>query len=227
VRLGRTLLCGRRYVDTPTERRAPPTPRGRRGARPAGDLQLLERFVTDTITFDGKKWISHTRKVDGGGENGIAVDAEKNPPRLTAQLKTGKIHCVYEVKGDTLRLCHYAVGAGAGAEAAWPDGFDLDKLDAKTRPTCARSSGSIPRGSPGRNRFPPRGGRGTEPGAPRGTARSTPGDRSIRGDKLRRTLRGHRRSLLQRFTFPIPGAAGDSASESRLSQLPSVGRARQ
>jgi hypothetical protein len=63
------------------------------------------------------------------------VDAGKDPPRLTVQFQTVKVHCVYEVKGDTLRLCHYSTDVGDGAGVVWPDGFDLDKLDTRKRPT--------------------------------------------------------------------------------------------
>jgi hypothetical protein len=78
----------------------------------------------------------------------MVVDAENDPPRLTVHFKTGKVHGVYEVKGDTLRLCYYEAGAGDGAGAAWPDGFDLDKLDARNRPTLRVLKRVDPKGEP-------------------------------------------------------------------------------
>jgi RNA polymerase sigma factor (sigma-70 family) len=102
---------------------------------PNDRYKVTLRDEEDTVTIDGKKWNSHTRKMDGGGECDMVADAGKDPPRLTVHFKTGKAHCIYEVKGDTLRVCHYAAVAGDGAEVTWPDGFDLDKLDARKRPT--------------------------------------------------------------------------------------------
>ncbi|MBA4068097.1 MAG: hypothetical protein C0501_31230 [Isosphaera sp.] len=97
---------------------------------------------TVTVTGNRKKWVQFTRGGDGKGtkvgEYDIEVDAGQKPPRLTLQTThedKAKIRYVYEVKGDTLRLCFYAVGAGDGGDAAWPDGFDLDKLDVEKHPT--------------------------------------------------------------------------------------------
>ena len=111
---------------------------------PNDRYKITIRDDEETVTIDGKKWVSHTRKMDGGGECDIVVDAEKDPARLTVHFKTGKVQGVYEVKGDTLRVCHFAAGDGS----AWPDGFDLDKLDAKKHPTLRVLKRVAPKGDP-------------------------------------------------------------------------------
>jgi uncharacterized protein (TIGR03067 family) len=115
---------------------------------PNDRYKVTLRDEEDTVTIDGKKWNSHTRKMDGGGECDVVVDAGKDPPRLTVHFKTGKAHCIYEVKGDTLRVCHYAAVAGDGAEVTWPDGLDLDTLDARKRPTLRVLKRVDPKGEP-------------------------------------------------------------------------------
>jgi RNA polymerase sigma factor (sigma-70 family) len=111
--------------------------------RKVGPLTFEEERDTRTFVFEkgACKMIQHTRGDDGKvrkfGEFECTLDDTRRPPRLTIHTTRDdlKIRCIYEVKGDTLRLCSYSLGEEDGKEVvAWANGFDLDKEDVKKYP---------------------------------------------------------------------------------------------
>lgn len=82
------------------------------------------------MTLEGETMARPATGADGKAEVEtfkITLDPDKNPPRLTVHCKTHKLRFIYEVKGDTLRLCCFCLGEQDGREVvAWPTKFSTD-----------------------------------------------------------------------------------------------------
>jgi RNA polymerase sigma factor (sigma-70 family) len=76
-----------------------------------------------TMTFDAERIV---RK--GEGTYKVTYDQEKRPHRLTIHTRTHRLRFIYEVKGDTLRLCCFCLGEQDGVEVVkWPSKFSTDE----------------------------------------------------------------------------------------------------
>jgi uncharacterized protein (TIGR03067 family) len=104
--------------------------------REAGQGNALKRVNVDTkearMTLDGEKMVRAGTGADGKPEQKatkVTFEEDKEPPRLTLHVKEGskewKIRYIYEVNGDTLRMCCFCNGNLDEAEA-WPTKFSLD-----------------------------------------------------------------------------------------------------
>ncbi|MFN0052347.1 MAG: protein kinase domain-containing protein [Planctomycetales bacterium] len=112
------------------------------GGRPDGKgTKRTFEAGKERYAFEGKKLILRSVDDDGKvrktGEFDIALDTKVTPHRLT--LRTTKDHLsiryIYEVKGDTLRMCYFALGEEDGMEVvAWPSDFSIEK-DTEKYPT--------------------------------------------------------------------------------------------
>ena len=84
--------------------------------------------------FDGDKMVRPGTRADGKPEPQtftVTFEADQSPPRMTVHVKKGnegwKAHYIYEVKGDTLRLCSFGLLNPAGTESVGvPTEFSLD-----------------------------------------------------------------------------------------------------
>ena len=84
--------------------------------------------------FDGDKMVRPGTGADGKPEPQtfkVTFEADQNPPRMTVYVKKGnegwKVHYIYEVKGDTLRLCSFGLLNPDGTESVGiPTAFSLD-----------------------------------------------------------------------------------------------------
>ena len=84
--------------------------------------------------FDGDTMVRPGTGADGKPEPQtfkVTFETDKNPPRMTVHVTKGnegwKVHHIYEVKGDTLRLCSFGLLNPDGTESVGvPTGFSLD-----------------------------------------------------------------------------------------------------
>jgi len=84
--------------------------------------------------FDGDKIVRPGTGADGKPEPQtfkVTFETDQNPPRMTVHVTKGneawKVHHIYEVKGDTLRLCSFGLLNPDGTESVGvPTGFSLD-----------------------------------------------------------------------------------------------------
>jgi uncharacterized protein (TIGR03067 family) len=105
------------------------------GARPDGRC-TKRKFEGDKERYviDGQKLILKTVGDDGKvrktSEFDITIDTKVTPHRLTLKTTVDRlsIRYIFDVKGDTLRMCFFALGEENGNEViAWPTEFSLKK----------------------------------------------------------------------------------------------------
>lgn len=86
------------------------------------------------IIFDGETMVRPGMGADGKPERQtfkVTFETDKSPPRMTVYVTKGnegwKVHYIYEVKGDTLRLCSFGLLNPEGTESVEiPTEFSLD-----------------------------------------------------------------------------------------------------
>jgi RNA polymerase sigma factor (sigma-70 family) len=91
--------------------------------------------------FDGEKMVRPGTGADGKPEHHtfkLTFEENKDPPRFTMHIKKGneawRIRYIYEVKGDTLRMCCFGVTEVNGVEVVeFPTKFSLDEDPANPR----------------------------------------------------------------------------------------------
>lgn len=112
------------------------------GGRPDGrGTKLMTEGGKERYVFEGKKLVLKTVDDDGKvrktGEFDMTLDTKVRPHRMTVRATKDRhsIRYIYDVNGDTLRLCFFALGKEDGTEiVAWPLEFSLDK-DIEKYPT--------------------------------------------------------------------------------------------
>ena len=161
IAVAAAIGVGLGLIPPPERTLAAPAPKAEKQAHPLAGTWAVVRIDSrwpdrkeDPRTFAGNgdtwtfvfekgacKMIEHTSGDDGKvrkvAEGAVTLDDASAPPRLTLHSTRDHLkgRIIYEVKGDTLRLCFYCLAEEGGKEVvAWPKGFDLDQEDVKKFP---------------------------------------------------------------------------------------------